>query len=304
MNKLDGDVRDIFFNNIKKIFVKNNKNFILTNDSDVFALKSLRNNRRFIDAGVAEQNLINISAGLAKFAKLPIVYGFCSFLTFRCYEQLRFNIASHNLNVKIIGIGPGFSFPYDGPTHHGTQDIYLMYLIPEFEIYNISDNNLANEVSKKINKIKGPTYIRIDKGNLNYNQNIKYNLDKGYEIIFKSKKQNILIITSGIFCKYATELASSNNNNVSVLNLFKFKNFNKKGFIKIFKQYKKIIIYDESSESGGILPIINNCLVKNKVNKKIEILTSPDKQIFNYYQDRDLMISKSGLGKKNLNKLL
>lgn len=304
MNKLDGDVRDIFFNNIKKIFVKNNKNFILTNDSDVFALKSLRNNRRFIDAGVAEQNLINISAGLAKFGKLPLVYGFCSFLTFRCYEQLRFNIASHHLNVKIIGIGPGFSFTYDGPTHHGTQDIYLMYLIPEFEIYNISDNNLANEVSKKINKIKGPTYIRIDKGNLNYNQNIKYNLDKGYEIIFKSKKQNILIITSGIFCKYATELASSNNNNVSVLNLFKFKNFNKKGFIKIIKQYKKIIIYDESSESGGILPIINNCLVKNKLNKKIEILTSPDKQIFNYYQDRDLMISKSGLGKKNLNKLL
>jgi transketolase len=304
MNKLNGDVRDIFFNNIKKIFIKNNKNYILTNDSDVFALKSLRNNQRFIDAGVAEQNLINISAGLAKFAKLPLVYGFCSFLTFRCYEQLRFNIASHNLNVKIIGIGPGFSFPYDGPTHHGTQDIYLMYLIPEFEIYNISDNNLANEVSKKINKIKGPTYIRIDKGNLNYNQNIKYNLDKGYEIIFKSKKQNILIITSGIFCKYATELASSNNSDVSVLNLFKFKNFNKKGFIKIIKQYKKIIIYDESSESGGILPIINNCLVKNKVNKKIEILTSPDKQIFNYYQDRDLMISKSGLGKKNLNKLL
>ncbi len=304
MNKLDGDVRDIFFNNIKKIFIKNNKNFILTNDSDVFALKSLRNNKRFIDAGVAEQNLINISAGLAKFGKLPIVYGFCSFLTFRCYEQLRFNIASHNLNVKIIGIGPGFSFPNDGPTHHGTQDIYLMYLIPEIEIYNISDNNLANEVSKKINKIKGPTYIRIDKGNLNYNQNIKYNLDKGYEIIFKSKKQNILIITSGFFCKYATELASSNNKNVSVLNLFKFKNFNKKGFIKIIKQYKKIIIYDESSESGGILPIINNSFLKYKVNKKIKILTSPDKQIFNYYQDRDLMISKSGLGKRNLNKLL
>ena len=304
MNKLDGDVRDIFFNNIKKIFIKNNKNYILTNDSDVFALKSLRNNRRFIDAGVAEQNLINISAGLAKFGKLPIVYGFCSFLTFWCYEQLRFNIASHNLNVKIIGIGPGFSFPYDGPTHHGTQDIYLMYLIPEIEIYNISDNNLANEVSKKINKIKGPTYIRIDKGNLNYNQNIKYNLDKGYEIIFKSKKQNILIITSGIFCKYATELASSNNSDVSVLNLFKFKNFNKKGFIKIIKQYKKIIIYDESSESGGILPIINNCLLKYKVNKKIKVLTSPDKQIFEYYQNRDLMINKQNLGKKNLNKLL
>ena len=147
MNNKSHDIRDVFFNNVKKIFLKNKRNYILTNDSDVFALKNLRNNKRFIDAGVAEQNLINISAGLAKYGKLPLVYGFCTFLTFRCYEQLRFNIASHNLNIKIIGIGPGFSFPYDGPTHHGTQDIYLMYLIPEFEIYNISDNNLANEIS-------------------------------------------------------------------------------------------------------------------------------------------------------------
>ena len=182
------DVRDVFFNNIKKIFIKNNKNFILTNDADVFALKSLRANKRFIDAGVAEQNLINIAAGLAKFGKLPLIYGFCTFLTFRCYEQIRFNIASHNLDIKIIGIGPGFSFSYDGPTHHGTQDIYLIYLIPEFEIFNISDNNLANEISKNINQIKGPAYIRLDKGKLDYNENIKYNLKKGFEIILKKKK--------------------------------------------------------------------------------------------------------------------
>jgi len=303
MNNINGDIRDIFFKNIKKIFIKNNKNYILTNDADIFALKSLRNNKRFIDVGVAEQNLVNISAGLAKYNKLPLVYGFCTFLTFRCYEQLRFNIGSHNLNVKIIGIGPGFSFPNDGPTHHGTQDIYLIYLIPEFEIYNISDNNLANEISKKINKIKGPTYIRIDKGNLNYNQDIKYDLDKGYEIIFKSKKKNTLIITSGIFCKQAIEVAALDNG-VSVLNLFKFKKFNKKGFIEIINQYKKIIIYDESSESGGIFPIINNCLIKNKINKNIEILTSPDRQIFYYCQNRDLMINKLSLDKESLKKLL
>ena len=74
--------------------------------------------------------------------------------------------------MKIVGIGPGYSFPNDGPTHHGIQDIYLMYLIHEMEIYNIADNNLANLVSKKINQIKGPVYIRLDKGIQNYNQNI------------------------------------------------------------------------------------------------------------------------------------
>ena len=297
------DVRDVFFNNIKKIFIKNNKNFILTNDADVFALKSLRANKRFIDAGVAEQNLINIAAGLAKFGKLPLIYGFCTFLTFRCYEQIRFNIASHNLDIKIIGIGPGFSFSYDGPTHHGTQDIYLIYLIPEFEIFNISDNNLANEISKNINQIKGPAYIRLDKGKLDYNENIKYNLKKGFEIILKKKNKDTLIITTGIFCKISIELAV-NKKKISVLNLFRFKNFNKKNFIQEIKKYNKIIIYDENSESGGIVPIINSIFIKNKINSKLKILTSPDKQIFSYYQDRNLFIRKQGICKYSLEKLI
>lgn len=303
MNNKSHDIRDVFFNNVKKIFLKNKRNYILTNDSDVFALKSLRNNKRFIDAGVAEQNLINISAGLAKYDKLPLVYGFCTFLTFRCYEQLRFNIASHNLNIKIIGIGPGFSFPYDGPTHHGTQDIYLMYLIPEFEIYNISDNNLANEISKKINKIKGPAYIRIDKGNLNYNRNIKYNIEKGYELIFRSNIKKTLIITSGIFCKNAIEVANSNSG-ISVINLFKFKKFNKSSFLSLIKKYKKIIVYDESSENGGIVPILNKIFIQNRLNRKIYTLTSSDKQIFDYFQDRGLMIKKLKLDKKSLIKFI
>ena len=78
------------------------------------------------------------------------MFGFCTFLTFRCYEQLKFNIGSHNQNVKVVGIGPGYSFSYDGPTHHGIQDICLMNLIPEFEVINISDNNLCNVVSKSL----------------------------------------------------------------------------------------------------------------------------------------------------------
>ena len=302
MNKLKGDVRDIFFNNIKKKFLLNKKNYILTNDADVFALKSLRNHKRFIDAGVAEQNLINISSGLAKYKNLPLIYGFCTFLAFRCYEQIRFNIASHNLNVKIIGIGPGFSFPYDGPTHHGTQDLYLMYLIPEIEIYNISDNNLANHISNKINLISGPTYIRIDKGNLNYNLNIKYDLQKGFEVIFKSKKKEVMIITTGIFCKYAIELANKiNNGKISVINLFKLKNFDLKKFLKELKKYNKIIIYDENSESGGIVPIVCKIMLLNGLNKKIKILTSKDKQIFFYSQDRKTMLQRENI---DANKLL
>lgn len=303
MNKFQGDVRDIFFNNIKRKFIKNKKLYILTNDADVFSLKSLRKNKRFIDAGVAEQNLINIASGIAKNDNMPLVYGFCTFITFRCYEQLKFNVASHKLDIKIIGIGPGYSFSYDGPTHHGTQDVYLMYLIPEFEIFNISDNNLANLISKKISTIKGPTYIRLDKGNLDYNTNIKYNIDKGFELTYSAKSRKVLIITTGYFCKIANE-AASEFDNVTVLNLFKFKNFAKKKFINTIKNYKKIIIYDESSINGGITAILSNFFIENKLNLKVKVLASKDVQSFYYSQIRNDVLRKFNISKNSLIKTI
>tara|TARA_B100000575_G_C22993228_1_gene572604 strand:- start:50 stop:970 length:921 start_codon:yes stop_codon:yes gene_type:complete len=286
MNKLNSDIRDIFFDNIKKKFLKNKKYFLLTNDADVYSLKSLRKSNRFIDTGVAEQNLINIASGLAKCDRYPIVYGFCTFLTFRCYEQLKFNVGSHNLNVKIIGIGPGYSFSYDGPTHHGIQDLYLMYLIPEFEIINISDNNLANIVSQNINKLSGPIYIRLEKGALNYNLNIKYNLKKGFELTVRSKNKKILIITTGLFCKTAN-LNANKFNNVSVINFFKFKNYDKQKFLNEIKKYKNILIYDESSKSGGISPILSKLILQKQIKSKIYFLTSEDSQSFFYTQNRN-----------------
>ena len=303
MNNLNKDIRDIFFENVKDNFLKNKKNYILTNDANVFALKKIKHNKRFIDAGVAEQNLINIASGLAKYDKFPLVYGFCTFLTFRCYEQLRFNVASHNLNIKIVGIGPGYSFPYDGPTHHAIQDLYLIYLIPEFEIYNISDNNLANILSKNLSKIKGPTYIRLDKGVLNYNQNIIYDLKKGFEITIKNKNSNKLLITTGIFNKTGNELAIENKD-FDVVNLFKIKNFNKIKFINVCKKYKKLIVYDESSISGGILPIIQKILIEYNIKKELFYLCSPDKQLFKYSQSRNLILKIIGLTKNHLNKII
>ena len=216
---------------------------------------------------------------------------------------MRFSIASNSLDVKIIGVGPGFSFSYDGPTHHGTQDLYLMYLIPEFEIINISDNNLAHLISKNINKIKGPTYIRIDKGIMNFNENIKYNIKQGFALTFKAKIKKNIIISTGYFCKIANEVAIKRKD-VSVINLFRLKKFNKISFIKELKKYKKIILFDESSKFGGITPIILNMINDFSLKIKIDIMASKDEQIFRYSNTRDEFLKMLKLNEKNLQKLL
>ena len=297
------DIRDIFFSSIAKFFKKDKKLKILTNDADVFALQKLRGHKRFIDVGVAEQNLINISAGLSKDNFKSIVYGFCTFLTFRCYEQIRFNIASMKSNVKIVGIGPGFSFPNDGPTHHGIHDLYVMYLIPEMEIINIGDNSLANIVGKRLFQIKGPTYIRIDKGNLELNKKIKYNLKKGFTYLESQKRKKNLIITTGYFCKQSLEVAK-NIKNTSVINFFRFKNFDKKSFIKECLKYKKIFVYDESTIDGGITNIILKLIKDHCDIKKVKIMCCPDGQLFRYSQNRERIHKLLKIDKKSLEKFI
>lgn len=297
------DIRDVFFNNIVKLFKKDKNLQIYTNDADVFALQKLRGHKRFIDVGVAEQNLINISAGYSKDEFKSIVYGFCTFLTFRCYEQIRFNIASMMANVKIIGIGPGFSFPNDGPTHHGVHDLYIMYLIPELEIINIGDNSLANIVGKKLFQIKDPAYVRIDKGNLDLKKRINYNLNKGFAYLENQKQKQNLIITTGYFCGKSLEVAKRVKN-TSVINLFRFKKFDKKNFIKECAKYKKIFIYDESTFNGGITNIIIRLVKDHYDMKNIKILCCPDIQLFKYSQNRDEIHELLKIDKKNLEKLI
>ena len=188
MKLKEKDIRDVFFENVRKIFLKDRNFYILTNDADVFALENVKNHSRYIDTGVSEQNLINIASGLARKNKKVLIYGFCNFLSHRCFEQIKINICSMKLPVAIVGIGPGFSFSYDGPTHHGVQDLANMYTLPEMQIVNLSDNSLANHFSKNLSNIREPVYFRLDKGVLNSCLR-KNNISDGFNFYETKKKK-------------------------------------------------------------------------------------------------------------------
>ena len=137
------DIRDAFFD---ELYIKGSQNkdiVILSADMDAFSLRKFSKDfpEQYINVGVSEQNMINIAAGLALSGKIVFCYSIASFATMRCFEQIKVNICSLNLPVSIIGAGAGFSFGYDGPTHHGHQDLSSMRLIPEMTILELSSND-------------------------------------------------------------------------------------------------------------------------------------------------------------------
>ena len=130
------DIRDAFFDSFYELGAADESVVFLSSDMDAFSLRKFKNDfpERFVNVGVAEQNMVNVAAGLAIAGKKVFCYGIGAFVTMRCYEQIKVNLCSNNLNVNIIGAGAGFSFGHDGPTHHGLQDVALMRVLPEMSI--------------------------------------------------------------------------------------------------------------------------------------------------------------------------
>lgn len=137
----------------------------LTGDLGYMALEEVRNalGERFINTGVAEQNMVSMAAGLAAKGFSPIVYSIAPFATFRPFEQIRVDVCLHNLPVIIVGNGGGYGYGIMGSTHHALEDVGVMRALPNMKVFVPS---FGSDVSKCINSAlasKCPAYLRLGK---------------------------------------------------------------------------------------------------------------------------------------------
>jgi transketolase len=119
---------------------------------------------QFINAGIAEQNMIGLAAGLALSGKKVFVYTIAPFATMRCFEQIRVDLCYHNLDVTVIGVGGGFAYGTLGNTHYALEDIAIMRSLPEMKVMCPSDPTEARMVAEFAMKLGGPSYIRLNRG--------------------------------------------------------------------------------------------------------------------------------------------
>src|SRR5438552_2683054 len=121
-------MRNSFFKALYELARKDDKIIFLTGDLgykiyDPFA-KAYPD--RFINAGCAEQNMVGMAAGLALEGFKPFIYSITPFATLRCFEQIRNDVVHNNLNVKIVGVGGGYAYGFNGATHHATEDVAVL----------------------------------------------------------------------------------------------------------------------------------------------------------------------------------
>jgi transketolase len=118
---------------------------------------------RFLNVGVAEQNMIGVATGLAREGAIPYAYSIATFATMRCYEQFRNGPVLHHLPVRLVGIGGGFAYGHAGPTHHALEDLCLTRALPGVAVVAPGDSAQACSAIRASLDLPGPAYLRIDK---------------------------------------------------------------------------------------------------------------------------------------------
>jgi transketolase len=142
----------------------NDKIVFLTGDLGFMALEGVRESlgERFINAGVAEQNMTTMAASLAYEGFIPFIYSISPFITLRPYEQLRNDICLHNLPVKIIANGGGYGYGIMGSTHHNIEDIGSMRILPNMKVFvPFTKKDVRSSLKEMINDAS-PNYLRLN----------------------------------------------------------------------------------------------------------------------------------------------
>ncbi len=279
------DIRDAFFDQIYDLAKKDEDLIFITDDMDAWGLQKFKKDlpKQFINIGVAEQNMIDVASGLASCGKKVFTYGIASYVTMRCFEQIKFSVCSMRLPVTIVGIGSGFSFEFDGPTHHGTQDIAIMRVLPEINIFNPSDSLSAKFSAKISYQNQKPNYIRLDKGLFPAVYKSSDKLSQGLKVIKPLKKINL--ISTGYMTKQALKVAETLAEKsiiVGVVDIFCLKPLNKKLLENVLLKSEQIVTLEENSIIGGLGSMIADLIAELNSRTKLIKIAAKDKQFLEY----------------------
>lgn len=259
--------------------------------------------QQFVEVGIAEQNLVSISAGLAKCGKKPYAASPASFLSTRSYEQCKVDVAYSNTNVKLIGISGGVSYGALGMSHHSAQDIAAMCSIPNMRVYIPSDRLQTEYLFKSLLKDEKPAYIRVGRNPVEdvYEEgNVPFEMDKATVL---AEGTDIAIIACGEMVKPAADAAKILEEKgiyAAVVDMYCIKPLDKETIIKIASAAKAVITVEEHAPFGGLGSMVSQVVgsecprrVVNMALPDAPVITGTSKEVFDHYG-----LNADGIAKK------
>ncbi|MFA9377786.1 MAG: transketolase family protein [Lachnotalea sp.] len=249
--------------------------------------------KQFVEVGIAEQNLVSISAGLAKCGKKAFAASPACFLSTRSYEQAKVDVAYSNTNVKLIGISGGVSYGALGMSHHSAQDIAALSAIPNMRVYLPSDRHQTKCLIENLLLDEKPAYIRVGRNpveDIYSEDNCSFEMDKATIL---EEGTDVAIIACGEMVRpsiEAAKLLKDQGISATVVDMYCVKPIDRKTVLSVANNVKAVITVEEHAPFGGLGSMVSQ-IIGSECPKKVINLALPDapvitgnsKEVFDYY---------------------
>jgi transketolase len=210
--------------------------------------------RQFLNAGVAEQNMTAMAAGMALSGKIALTYSIANFPTLRCLEHVRNDVCYHNANVKIVSVGGGFAYGAMGATHHAIEDLAVMRALPGLVVVAPGDPVEARAATRAVVAYDGPCYLRLGKAGEPVVHPSAIDFQLGKAIRMRDGKDATLISTGGILpnvVRAAARLAAEGIE-TRLLSMHTLKPLDGEAVLAAARETEAIFTIEEHSILGGL----------------------------------------------------
>ncbi len=258
---------------------------------------------RFIQVGVAEQNLVTVASGMSAMGKIPFCSSYAMFSPGRNWEQIRTTISYNDRKVIIVGSHSGISVGPDGGTHQALEDIALMRVIPNMDVFSPCDAIEAKKATLALVKTSKPAYLRLvrEKTPIITTEETPFDINKA-EIFWMPDvglAQVGIIVTGGLMHRalLAAKELESEGIKTKVMNLASIKPIDSEAIITLAKETKGIVTVEEHQMAGGMGSAVAEVLAQN-YPVPIEFIGVKD--LFGQSGTPDELIEHYGMGKNSI----
>lgn len=249
-------MRNAFFDTLYELASKDPRINLIVGDLGYSVVEKFAEHLpgQFLNAGVAEQNMTGIAAGMALSGKIVFTYSIANFPTLRCLEQIRNDVCYHKADVKIVSVGAGFAYGSLGASHQATEDIAVMRVLPEMTVIAPADPIETVLATKALADLQGPCYLRLGKAGEAILHTVTIEFAIGRAVTVR-KGGDVCLISTGSMLKPCIEAAEKMEHegiSVRILSMHTIKPLDTEAVLKAAYETKGIVTVEEHSIIGGL----------------------------------------------------
>lgn len=251
---------------------KNEELFLITGDAGFGVLDEYKMKfpNRFLNLGVAEQNMISFSSGLALTGYKVFIYNIIPFLLYRCYEQVRNDICYQRLPVTLVGIGSGVTYSPGGITHYSVEDIAVARTLPNLIIFSPSDPKEAERCIEYAMRSERPVYIRIAKsGEPIIHKNGNIDIERP---IFIKEGHDVAVLFHGSIAGEVIKAIEGIEREITVISVPMIQPLDFEFILARLKNIHTLVTVEEHFTEGGLGSVVSEWIVKKNLPLRLRKL--------------------------------